>query len=280
MKKAITIGTMGKFASCAKDAFEIVKKAGFDGVELNVGCGSLIDLDTTDDEIKKIADTAKNVGIEIASVTGDTFFRYSLASADEESRETSNRYIKKEIDAAKICGADTILFVPGLVDASIAGRDEIVQYDVAYRRAQEGVRELIPYAKAAGVNLGVEYVWNKFLTSPADMCRFIDELNDDIVGAYFDVGNVMQNGYPEHWIKMLGSRIKRVHVKDFKNAVGNIAGFVPLLAGNVNYPAVMEALKEVGYDKWITSEVAPSNYYQEYGIYATALAMDYIIGNK
>ncbi len=282
MKKAITIGTMGKFGADIKGAFELAKKAGFDGVELSMdasdtGC---ITLDTTEKQLMEMAKLAKEAEIEIPSVTGSSFFRYSLVSDEEENREMAMKLLKKQIDAAKIVGADSILFVPGLVDASIAGRDEVISYDVAYKRTVEGVKEIIPYAKAAGINMGIENVWNKFLISPLDMKNIIDDIGDDIVGCYFDVGNVMYTAYPEQWIKILDKRVKRVHVKDFKTPVGNISGFVPLLAGNVNFPVVMEALREIGYDKWITSEVSPSMYYPEYTIYATAMAMDYIIGNR
>ncbi len=282
MKKAITIGTMGALGKNIKDAFELAKKAGFDGVELSMDAGDsgCITLDTTEAQLMEMKKLAEETGVEIPSVTGSSFFRYSLISDNEEDSEMAMKLLKKQIDAAKIVGADTILFVPGLVDSSIAGRDEVISYDVAYNRTVEAVKEVVPYAKAAGINLGIENVWNKFLISPLDMKNIIDDIGDDIVGCYLDVGNVMQTAFPEQWIKILDKRVKRVHVKDFKTPVGNIMGFVPLLAGNVNYPAVMEALNEIGYDKWITSEVSPSMYYPEYTIYATAMAMDYIIGNR
>lgn len=282
MKKAITIGTMGACGRDRESAFALVKKAGFDGIELSMDAGDVgcITLNTTEKELMDMKKLADDNGIEIPSVTGSSFFVYSLASENEESREMAMKLLKKQIDAAKIVGADSILFVPGIVDASLAGRDEVISYDVAYKRTVEGVKEVVPYAKAAGINLGIENVWNKFLISPLDMKNIIDDIGDDIVGCYFDVGNVMYTAYPEQWIRILGDRIKRVHVKDFKTPVGNIMGFVPLLAGNVNYPEVMKALNEIGYDKWITSEVSPSMYYPEYTIYATAMAMDYIIGNR
>ena len=280
MKKGITIGTFGMPDKTLKEKFLIAKDAGFDGVELSVDEAGAITLDTTKDEIKKISDTAKECGIEIHSVTSSTFFKYSLSSENCNSRKLAADYIKKEIETAQVCGADTILFVPGLVDASIAGRQEVIPYDIAYENALRGVKELVPIAEDAGVNLAVENVWNKFLLSPLEMRSFIDECDSEYVGAYFDVGNVVRTGFPDHWIKILGSRIKRVHVKDFKSPVGNILGFSPLLSGSVNYPVVMKALAEIGYDKWITSEVSPSAYYPEATVYNTAMAMDYIIGNK
>ena len=117
------------------------------------------------------------------------------------------------------------------------------------------MKELAPDAEAAGVVIGLENVWNKFLLSPLEMRDFLDKVGSDYVKAYFDIGNVVVNGYPEHWIRILGSRIARVHVKDFRTIVGNINGFVDLLGGDVNFPEVVKALREVGYDSYLTAEM-------------------------
>ena len=118
------------------------------------------------------------------------------------------------------------------------------------------MKELAPLAAAEGVALGIENVWNKFLLSPLEMRSFVDAVGQGAY-AYFDAGNVLVSGYPEHWIRILGSRICKIHVKDFKRQVGNIEGFVDLFAGDVNFRAVIKALRHVGYDGFITAEVAP-----------------------
>ncbi|HOE09649.1 MAG TPA: TIM barrel protein, partial [Treponemataceae bacterium] len=120
--------------------------------------------------------------------------------------------------------------------------------------------------------------WNKFLLSPLEMRDFIDKINSPFVGAYFDVGNVIYSGYPEHWIKILGNRIKKVHFKDYRRDVGNLFGFVDLLSGDVNYPAVVKELQNIGYDSFVTAEMTPYKYYKEQLIYTTSLAMDKILG--
>jgi hexulose-6-phosphate isomerase len=96
------------------------------------------------------------------------------------------------------------------------------------------------------------------------------------VQSYFDVGNVLRSGYPEHWIRVLGSRIRKVHFKDYKADVGTLAGFVELLSGDVDYPAVMAALREVGYDGWCIAEIAPRHLWPESVLSATSQAMDLI----
>ena len=105
--------------------------------------------------------------------------------------------------------------------------------------------------------IAVENVWNKFLLSPLEMREFIDNFNTSQVGVYFDVGNVLLTGYPDQWIRILGSRIKRVHIKDFKLSVGNPDGFVDLLDGDVDFEAVKQALSEINYDGYVTAEMIP-----------------------
>jgi len=122
----------------------------------------------------------------------------------------------------------------------------------------------------------VENVWNKFLLSPLEMRDFIDSLNSKYIGSYFDVGNVVYSGYPEHWIKILGNRIKKLHFKDFKRSIGTIAGFVPLLEGDVNFPEVIKALEKINYTSYVTGELFPD---QSANIVVdTSAAMDKILG--
>ena len=134
---------------------------------------------------------------------------------------------------------------------------EVIPYDVCHDRASEALRQILPAAEQAGVALCIENVWNKFLLSPLEMRDFMDSFNSEMVGAYFDVGNVLLTGYPEHWIRILGRRIKRVHIKDFKRSVGTVEGFVDLLEGDVDFQAVQQALSDIGYDGYVTAEMLP-----------------------
>ena len=156
---------------------------------------------------------------------------------------------------------------------------EIVSYDIAYARAQDALGLLAAEIAAEGeLLLCVENVWNKFLLSPLEMRRFIDGVAHPAVGVYFDVGNVLQHGFPDQWICILGPRIKRVHFKDFRCAVGTSEGFVGLLQGDVDWPGVMAALRSIEYTSYLTAEVLPA--YRHKGsrlIYECAAAMDAIM---
>jgi hexulose-6-phosphate isomerase len=175
-------------------------------------------------------------------------------------------------------GATTILVVPGFVGPFLSGDPVVDDYEEVYQRAIEDFRELSEDARRWQVSIGVENVWNRFLTAPFEMRDFVDAVNSPYCGVYFDVGNVMRTGYPQHWIKILGSRIKAVHFKDFNCQIANLNGFVELLQGDVDYRAVMAALREVGYDGWATAEQFPPRHFPEAMIYRASRAMDIIFG--
>ncbi|RKY67851.1 MAG: sugar phosphate isomerase/epimerase, partial [Candidatus Latescibacterota bacterium] len=139
-------------------------------------------------------------------------------------------------------------------------------------------RELAPVAEQLKVAVCVENVWNKFLLSPLEMRDFVDAVDSEYVGVYFDVGNVIPMGYPEHWIQILGKRIKRVHFKDFRRNVGTLDGFVDLLEGDVNWPEVMAALRRIGYNSYATAEmIPPYTHHPEALVCNTSRSMDYIL---
>ena len=238
-----------------KEIFAQAKKCGFDGVELWLGLEGEVRVDMTDAEIAQIKKDASEAGIELYSLATLLGWSVSLTSNDEKERETAKKYAKRQIEIAAGLGCDTILVVPGHVGVDFAPELGVVDYDLAYERSLNAMKELAPHAEKYGVVIGVENVWNKFLITPLEMRNFIDEVNSPFVQAYFDVGNVLVNGYPEQWIKILGSRIKKVHFKDFKRSIGNLDGFCDILAGDVNYPEVMKAFKSIGYDNWVTAEV-------------------------
>jgi hexulose-6-phosphate isomerase len=182
---------------------------------------------------------------------------------------------------AKELGCDSTLVIPGCVCADFVDPNRIVDYETAYERSLEAFLSLKSEAEALQVNIGLENVWNKFLLSPMEMRDFIDKIGSPYVGSYLDIGNIVANGYPEHWIKTLGKRIKKVHFKDYRREAGALYGFVDLLAGDVNYPAVTEALASVGYDGWVTAEMIPNyKYYTEAIIYNTSYSMDKILGRN
>ncbi|AXI10451.1 TIM barrel protein [Oceanobacillus sp. 143] len=235
-----------------EQVFAYSRDAGFDAVELNLNPAGDVGLkmDTTAAEAKEIVQLASSYNLKLRSLSTSLLWKSPLSDPSENVREQGRKVVEKQIELAAAMNVDTILVVPGVVD-------ENTSYVDCYNRSQEVLKKIIPFAEEHHVHIGIENVWNKFLLSPLEMARYIDELNSDYVGAYFDVGNVLQFGYPEQWIRILGKRIRKVHVKDFSTAVGNITGFVPLLAGDVNWKEVYKALVEIGYDDTITAELSP-----------------------
>ena len=278
MKKGISIWSFAE--TDLRKCMCLAKDAGFDGLELALDEHGPVSMDSTKEDILKVKKMADEVGIELYSVASGLYWTYNYTSGNEENVKRAKEITKKQLEVASILGCDTILVVPGAVEVPFE-RGEIVEYDVAYERALSALRELAPIAEELKVSIGVENVWNKFLLSPMEMADFVDKVGSDYVGAYFDVGNVLFSGYPEHWIKILNKRIKKVHFKDYRCAAGALHGFVDLLSGDVNYPAVMAQFENIGYDNWVTAEMLPPyTHYPETIIYNTSRAMDKILGRK
>ena len=247
MKKAVNAWFFPKdmhYVECMKKA----KAAGFDGIELNVDETGNLTLATDEKALHLLAKQSEDIGIAISSVSTSLAWGAPVTSNDKAKKEKGIATIKKELEAAAILGADTILVIPGVVD-------EEVSYDVAYDRALEMMSVMAKEAEKMQINIGLENVWNKFLLSPLEMRGLIDEINSPYVGSYFDAGNVLINGYPEQWINILGERIKKVHIKDYKLGMIPHEGFVGLHEGEVNFARVIKALKAVGYDSYLTAEV-------------------------
>lgn len=227
------------------DKFKLVKDLGFDGVEMN----SPVDLNKED-----ILSAMEKSGIEIPSLVNRDHWSKPLSDPDPAVREQCIHSMIKSLQEVKDFGGDTVLLVPGVVN-------ENVPYEQAYITAQESIRRLIPHAEATGIQIALENVWNNFLISPVEAKRFVDEINHPLVGWYFDVGNILRYGWPEHWIKTLNRRIMKLHIKEFSRDIMNNQGLrqgfkVNLLEGDNNWPVVMKAVADIGYSGgWITVEV-------------------------
>jgi L-ribulose-5-phosphate 3-epimerase len=270
-------GLEGK--KCIRECFVEAKAAGFEAVELAMGMEGEITLESSEDDIKEIVKTAEDVGIGISSLATGLYWDYNFASSDPSKIEMAHRITVKMLEIAKQLGVDTILVIPGSVDVFFDPSAEVIPYDFVWQRVTDALKALAPVAEDLRVNIGIENVWNKFLLSPIEMKYFIDNIGSEYVGVYFDVGNVMPFGYPEQWIRILGKRIKKVHFKDFKRACGTGDGFCDLLEGDVNWPAVMDAFREIGYDDVVTAEMIPLYaHYPEVRIQNTSFVMDKILG--
>ena len=256
----------------------LAKDAGFDGVELAITDEGELSLSSSDADILAIRRTAESIGVECKSLASGLYWRFPITHDDALVREKAAEIVKKQLHAASLLGADTILVIPGAVGADFVPGFEHVPYDIAYQRSFEAIGKLGAVAERYRVAIGLENVWNKFLTSPLEFRDFIDKTDCEYVGCYFDVGNSLLAGYPQDWIRILGSRIKKVHLKDFRRSIGTIDGFVDLLAGDVDYRAVMDALSDIGYDDYLTAEMLPP--YKQYPdriIYNTSASIDALL---
>jgi hexulose-6-phosphate isomerase len=269
------LGGLKDFAPVARQA----KTAGFEAIEVAFSPDGALTPETNDADLARVAAGIRAEGVEIAGLATGMLWDAPLTHPDAKVREKGKQIVRRMIAAAPVLGVDAILAVPGAVDVFFMPDAPVVDYRDAWSRATEALASLVPEAEKAGITIGIENVWNRFLMSPMEMVAFIDQFKSKNVGAYFDVGNVVLFGYPEQWVRALGHRIVRVHVKDFKRAVGTAAGFVDLLAGDVNWPEVTKALREVGYDGYVTAEmIPPYTYYPEVLIENTARALRAIIG--
>ena len=232
-----------------QETLQQAKDAGYEAFELtfredrDTSLGSM-----TDQKIADMVKMAEDMGIELAAAVGSGEPRPDIMTCDDNRRADSIDEIKHILEVVKKFGIDTWLLVPGRVS-------EECHYDVAYYNARDALLELAPFAEEIDVNIAVEYVWNRFLLSPMEFDRFLGEIGSSHVGLYFDTGNMVIQSYPEQWVKIVGTGVKKVHFKDFKRQGYE---WTPLLEGDVNFPAVMEELHKIGYDDALLSEVAPS----------------------
>ena len=206
MKKGINIWSFPQ--GTIKDSLTLAKKAGFEGVELALSGEGELSMNSTEREIQDVRKTAEDLGLKLYSLSCGLCWDYRLSDDDEKMREKAKDMIKKQLETAKILGADTILVIPGAVNVEFSMPEKKVAYDVVYDRALEGLNELKKHAESLKVNIGLENVWNKFLLSPMEMRDFIDKIGSDYIGSYLDIGNTLYCSYPEDWVRILGKRIK------------------------------------------------------------------------
>jgi hexulose-6-phosphate isomerase len=252
-----------------EEAINSAKKIGFDSIELcftnsnimNKSTGvtdslnisnyynRLLNVDSTDKEVKLLGSIVKDNGISISSIGGIVSFSiYPLNSNVIEIADKSMDAMRKMLDFAQLLETDTVLIIPGMLT-------EDMDYETSYRLAQKRVAKLAEYAP--NIKLAIENVWNGMLYSPLEFRNFIDEIGYDNVGVYFDIGNARRFGWPEQWIRTLEGRIFKYHCKDYRLSVDNIFGFTNLLDGDINWPSVISTIRETGFDGDLVIELIP-----------------------
>jgi hexulose-6-phosphate isomerase len=244
LKKAASLGMSGGVKGTVVERFKAVREAGFDGIELNLP-GDL----TTD----QILEAKQASGLEIAGIICTPHWSFPLSSPDPAKRERTVNGLKLALKQGGEIGCTRVLLVPGTVEKDVT-------YEQCWTRAIEGIKRCIETAGQSKCAIAVENVWNRFITNPVEAARFIDEINSPWVGWHFDVGNCVTYGWPEHWVRTLGKRIYNLHIKEYsrkqRDQKGPGAGFgVELMEGDNDWPSVMTALDEIGYEGYGILEV-------------------------
>ncbi len=220
-----------------RERFKLARDVGFEAIQAP----------TTPDphQAEAIQRAASEAGITIDSVMNMAHWEYPLSSPDPAVVEKSIEGMKTSLHNAKLWGAKAVLLVPAVVN-------EQTGYRAAWTRSQQQIRRLLPLAEELQVIIAIEEVWNKFLLSPLEFATYVDEFNSPWLKAWFDIGNVVLYGYPQDWIRTLGQRIVELHVKDFRRQG---YAWVNLGEGDVNWPEVRRALREIGYQGTATVEL-------------------------
>jgi hexulose-6-phosphate isomerase len=248
-KKSIMWGTIGLKGSVL-DKCKAVKKAGYVGVEPN----SHMDR-------KEVLDALKATGLVASGVCCATHWKKQLSDPDAAIRQEGIDGVMVALEDAKAYGTDAVLVVPG----SVSAKDG---YDQCWERSSDSIRKLLPTAEKLKVKICIENVWNNFLLSPLEACRYVDQFDSVQVGFYFDCGNIMVYGWPEQWIRILGNRIFRIHVKEFSkqkaDKEGRWAGFdVKLTDGDINWAKIVEEARKTYHGEWFTTEQGNSQTTEE-----------------
>ncbi len=248
MKVGIT-GIITPPAWTFEELLEKIKAAGYESLEIYIRDEGQITLRTPEADLKALAGRAADAGITLESAC-PSFSKdpRDLMTDDAAARAKAIDTWRRCIDLVHTMGIDTILVVLGSLPPEL-------YYHDAYANALQSMQQLAPHAEQAGVDLAIEYVWNKFLLSPMECARFCAEAGSPRVGFYFDPGNMKIFGWPHHWVRICGDMLKMVHVKDF---IWDDQGYrwPALLTGEVDFPAIMRELRTIGYDRSLISEVS------------------------
>jgi hexulose-6-phosphate isomerase len=244
LRKALML-YMCKDGKSLREKFEIIRRAGFEGVELDSPSP------ISNEEALAARDAT---GLAVCGVVDSVHWREQLADPSAEVRAKAVAALEVAIRDCHALGGDSVLLVPAIVTAQI-------DYRTAYERSQAEIRKVLPLAAELRVKIGIENVWNDFLLSPLEAARYVDEFESPWVGWHLDCGNLVTYGHPEQWVKILGKRVCKLHIKDYsrkrRDDEGRWKGFdVKLREGDANWSAIMAALDEVGFTGWASAEVA------------------------
>jgi L-ribulose-5-phosphate 3-epimerase len=277
MKKSIGDNMIPKGWSF-EQGLELVKKAGYDGIELWIGEVPWFQMSTSDAQVSELRRKVENAGLVVSNVSTGLHWRTPLSARDPNVKAQAIRIVERQIETAELLGCDAILVVNGLVTQE-------VPYNEVYQRCVDVMKQLAPVAAKAGVKIGCENCNSeqRFLLSPREFWMFLNDVNSPFVGIHLDVGNIHDTGFAEQWIEIHGPRITRIHLKDVLKKRGRCCDpvYTNLFLGDNNWQAIRDALRKVSYDGWLVAEMeARYHYAVDQQFYDTAADMDRLISGK
>jgi hexulose-6-phosphate isomerase len=243
LRKALGIGMIEAGATLA-EKFALARDCGFEGIEMDGPSGR---------ELEDVLAARDRAGLAIPSVVDSVHWQHSLGDPDPAVRARGRAGLEGALRDAQAYGAKSVLLVPAVVDKQRP-------YDLAWKHSIAEIRATVPLAKELGVRIAVENVWNNFLLSPLEAKRYLEEIGSDLVGWHLDLGNLLIYGWPEQWTRILGPHVLQLHIKEYSRKKldedGRWDGFaVELGEGDNDWPAIMQALDDIGYDGWGIAEV-------------------------
>lgn len=226
IKKGVKFSMVNEPDLSLIDTFKMLKDVGFDGTELRT---------ENREDLKDYLEAVDKSGLQV----------HGIVNADKPDLETAVKF-------AHDVGGTSVLYV--------ARYDRDRPLMESWNETQDVIRKGLPAAEKYEVKILVENVWAGFLISALDTERYVDEIDHPWFGSYFDVGNNVRWGVPEHWIQILGDRIGKLDIKEWDENKhkdeGLRAGFGSELGeGTIDWAAVRAALKEIGFEGWATAEV-------------------------
>jgi hexulose-6-phosphate isomerase len=253
LRLAVKYGMIGP-GKTIQEKLELVKKIGFEGVEID---------SPSNLNLNEANEAQKATGIKIHGVIDSVHWNatHTLSHPDEKVRAKGLEALLGGIKDAETVGADTCLLVPGQVrEETVNGKKEPVTYEQVWERSHAEIEKAIPAAEKAKVKIAIEVVWNNFITKPSQFVEYIDSFKDPNIGGYFDCSNMVRYGVPDsEWIHALGPRLVKFDFKGFsleKFKTDPKKAWVPIGEGDENWPETVKALDAIGYHGWATAEVA------------------------
>jgi hexulose-6-phosphate isomerase len=257
----------------------LIKKSGFDGVELWLGDKPWFQMNTSDAEVRALRRKVEDAGLTVSDVANSLDWDENISARDPRIREKALHHVERQIETAQLLGTDSTLVVAGLVTAEIP-------YNEVYGRTIESLKGLGEKAAKARVKIGCENCCaeQRFLITPREFWQFLNEVNNPWVGIHLDVGNIHETGFAEQWIEMHGPRITRVHLKDVlrhRGRCGDQSVYTNIFLGDNNWPAIRAALDKVGYDGWLIAEMESRyRFAPDQQFWDTAAAIDRFIAAR